>query len=91
MPRLADDAKRYVILLQVLSAALISAALCIAAIVVPAPAALSPLVALACVGGPIFAGWQAPAALAGRRGRKSIAEFQRILMELPETEHPLGL
>ena len=48
-----------------------------------------------CVGGPIFAGWQAPEAVARMRaerfGRHALAELQRRLVELPETEHPVGL
>ena len=83
------------VLLALSAAVLISVAVCVAAIAVPAPAAVAPLVAMFCVGGPIFAGWQAPEAVARMRaerfGRHALAELQRRLVELPETEHPVGL
>lgn len=75
--------------------ALVSAGLCAAAILVPAPAAVVPLVACCCVGCPMFASWRLPVALsvlrAGRPSARALAELRRSLEGLPETEHPLGL
>jgi|SRR5947209_3504981 len=83
------------VLLAALVSALISAAVCAAAILAPAPAAVVPLIVLLCVGCPIFAGWEAPVALAAvraeRAGRRALAALRRSLDQLPETEHPLGL
>ena len=94
-PSLRTHRQACLVLLELLVAVLISVAVCSAAIAVPAPAAVAPLVAMACVGGPIFAGWQAPEAVARMRaerfGRHALAELQRRLVELPETEHPVGL
>ncbi len=73
------------------------AGLCAAAILVPAPAGVVPIVALCCVGCPMFAAWQLPSALMtirvrGRRAQAAaLAELRRGLDQLPETEHPLGL
>lgn len=69
-------------------------AVCTAAILVPAPAAAVPLVALMCVGCPMFASWEVPVAidsLRARRGHKALAILRKSLDKLPETEHPLGL
>ena len=69
-------------------------AICAAAILVPAPAAAVPLVALMCVGCPMFASWEVPVAiesLRARRGQKALAMLRRSLDQLPEVEHPLGL
>ena len=69
-------------------------AVCAAAILVPAPAAAVPLVALMCVGCPVFASWEVPVAveaLRARRGHKALAVLRQSLDKLPEVEHPLGL
>ncbi len=84
-----------VVLLFACVIVLVSAAVCVAAVLVPAPpAALPPVVAI-CVGCPIFAAWDAPAALAllraDRAGGRALATLRRSLAQLPETEHPLGL
>jgi hypothetical protein len=55
-----------------------------------------PLLAVCCVGLPIFGAWQAPAALDVLRQTDRIdesavvAELRRDLARLPEAEHPLG-
>lgn len=75
---------------------LMGAGLCTAAILVPAPAAVVPLIALSCVGLPLLAGWRLPVAIAalrarrGGRGELSLAVLKRDLAQLPETEHPFG-
>jgi hypothetical protein len=82
------------VLLLAVATALASVALCAAAILAPAPAAVVPLVALICVGCPIFATWevaQAFAALRAAGGRKAVAMLRKSLDQLPEVEHPLGL
>lgn len=69
-------------------------AVCAAAILVPAPSAAVPLVALMCVGCPMFASWEVPVAidsLRARRGNKALAMLRKSLDKLPEVEHPLGL
>lgn len=69
-------------------------AVCAAAILVPAPAAAVPLVALMCVGCPMFASWEVPVAidtLRARREDKALATLRESLDKLPEVEHPLGL
>lgn len=71
-----------------------SLALCAAAILVPAPAAAVPMVALICVGVPMFVTWEIPAAIAAmraRRGHRALALLRQSLEQLPEVEHPLGL
>lgn len=74
---------------------LVSVALCAAAILAPAPPAAVPLVVAICVGGPLFAAWEVPIALAAlrsrRAGRNAVSMLRRSLDQLPETEHPLGL
>jgi hypothetical protein len=75
---------------------LTGAGLCSAAILVPAPAAVVPLIAVSCAGLPILAGWRLPAAVDALRARPrrlpelSLAALRRDLDQLPETEHPLG-
>jgi hypothetical protein len=75
---------------------LMGAGLCSAAILVPAPAAVVPLVAVSCAGLPILAGWRVPVAVDCLRTRPrcltelSVAALRRDLDRLPETEHPLG-
>ena len=64
----------HLVLLRALATVLSCVALCSAAILTPAPAAAVPLVALICVGGPVFASWEVPVALASlraERGRKA--------------------
>lgn len=75
-------------------AAVLCTGLCLAAILAPAPTAVAPLIAAICVGGPIFAGWQVPGAVASMRAERkrggALAALRRSLEELPEVEHPLG-
>ena len=77
-----------------LLAALLCTGLCLAAILARAPTAVAPLVAAVCVGGPIFAGWQVPGAVAAlraeRRRGSALGALRQSLQELPEVEHPLG-
>ena len=82
-------------------AALLGGGLMCAAILVPAPAAVLPLLGVVCIGLPVLATWdlaRAHAALGGllpalrRRGRldeQALRERQRALERLPETAHPL--
>jgi hypothetical protein len=84
----------HLVLLVAVLAVLSSLAVCSAAILTPAPAAVVPLVALMCVGCPMFASWEVPGAIASlraRRGDRAIAMLRRSLDRLPEVEHPLGL
>ena len=72
----------------------VSLAICIAAMLVPAPAAAVPLVAVVCVGCPLFASWEVPVAIASlraNRAHKALASLRKSLDRLPEVEHPLGL
>ena len=83
--------------------AVVCAGLITAAILVPAPVAVLPLVALACVGLPMLAAWQLAhvqvaigglrPALRRRRHRPldeaALHDLQRSLAQLPETAHPL--
>lgn len=88
-------AQPHVALLALVVTALASAGLCAGAILAPAPAMAIPLVVITSVGAPIFAGWQAPGAIAALRAQRAngnaLAVFRRRLRDLPETEHPLGL
>ena len=82
-------------------AALLAAGLLSAAILVPAPAAVLPLLGVVCVGFPMLAAWELArvhSALGGltsalRRGgpidEQALHELQRALDRLPETAHPL--
>jgi hypothetical protein len=74
---------------------ILCAGLVSAAALVPAPPAVLPLIAVACVGCPLLAGWDLRAALARHRPRgddaRALAELRRRLDALPETRHPLGL
>jgi len=79
------------VLFLAVASTLASAALCAAAILAPAPSAVVPLVALICVGCPMFASWEVPVALAALRGNKALATLRKSLDQLPEVEHPLGL
>jgi hypothetical protein len=80
-------------LLAFLLSIMASAGLCVAAIAVPAPTAVAPLVAMVCVGAPVFAGWEAHTAIltlrAQRLSARAVSAFRRRLAELPETDHPL--
>jgi hypothetical protein len=95
VPRRRSNAQARLVLLGLFVAALVSVGICVAAIVARAPAGVAPLVAAVCVGGPLFAGWDAPtvvATLRAERARgKAVAALRRGLENLPETEHPLGL
>jgi len=90
--------RRQAILICVTAAlvVLMGAGLCSAAILVPAPAAVVPLVAVSCAGLPILAGWRVPVAVDALRTRPrrvtelSLAALRRDLDRLPETEHPFG-
>ena len=85
----------HLVLIVAVITTVISVALCAAAILTPAPAAAVPLVAAICVGGPLFAAWEAPIALAAlrarRNGTQAVSMLRRSLDQLPETGHPLGL
>lgn len=75
--------------------ALMCAAMCAVAIVARAPAAVVPLIALACTTLPVMMCWRVPAAFevlwARRRADASaVAELRRDLDALPEADHPLG-
>jgi hypothetical protein len=76
---------------------LMGVGLCSAAILVPAPAAVVPLVAVSCAALPLLAGWRLPMAVAvlqdtsRRPPELSAAALRRELDRLPETDHPLGL
>lgn len=81
--------------------ALMCAALLSAAALVPAPPAILPLLVVVCIGCPMVAACELPAAIAvlRRRPRRrvhaldslALATLRRQLDSLPETEHPLGL
>ena len=82
------------VLLVALVTTLVSMAVCAAAILVPAPAPAVPFVVAVCVGAPLFAGWEAPSALAWLRAERSqrnaLAGLRRSLDRLPEVDHPHG-
>ena len=77
-------------------AGMFGAGLCAAAVLIHAPAPAVPLVAVVCVGCPVFASWELPIAIAALRVRRTggdepaIVRMRRSLDELPEIEHPLG-
>ena len=94
MQKMPAGRRPHLALLLAVATTLASAALCVAAILAPAPSAVVPLVALICVGCPMFASWEVPVALAtlrARRGNKALARLRESLDRLPEVEHPLGL
>jgi hypothetical protein len=74
-----------------------SAGLFTAAALAPAPPAVLPLVLAVCIGCPMVAAWELRAHSVSSRGRRTpldsraVAQLQRQLDELPETQHPLGL
>ena len=83
----------FVLLVAAVSVA-ISLATCVTAMLVPAPAAAVPLVAVVCVGCPLFASWEVPVAIASLRrvrAHRALARLREGLDRLPEVEHPLGL
>jgi hypothetical protein len=92
--RFATRRQARLILIVAAMTALMCMAVCAAAILVPAPPAVVPLVVASCVGAPLFAGWEAPIALASVRAdrshRKALARLRRSLDRLPEVEHPHG-
>jgi hypothetical protein len=74
-------------------AVLSSLAIYTAAILAHAPAAAVPVVAVVCVGCPMFASWEMPIALSSlraQRGQEAMATLRKSLDKLPEVEHPLG-
>lgn len=92
--RYTTRSEPHLVLVVALLTAVISMAICAAAILAPAPAAVVPLVVTICVGAPVFAGWEAPLALASVRAERSrrtaLARLRHSLDQLPEVEHPLG-
>jgi hypothetical protein len=65
--------------------------LLLAAALVPAPAAVLPLIVLAGVGMPMVVAYELPPAVASLRARRSlVTRLRRDLAELPETSHPLS-
>ena len=83
------------VLVAAIFTTLLSAGVCAAAILARAPVGVVPLVAILCVGCPLFAGWEVPGALATMRGersgRRALQTLRRSLDQIPEIEHPLGL
>ncbi len=86
------------VLVVAAASATISAGVCVASVLVPAPPGALPLVVAVCIGGPMFAAWDLPSAVASlradrarRAARAALLKLRRSLEELPETEHPLGL
>jgi uncharacterized membrane protein YbhN (UPF0104 family) len=79
--------------------AFVCAALLSAAALAPAPTPVLPLVVVVCIGCPMAAAYELPAAIAGlRRGRRrrpldlgEVDRLRRQLEALPETHHPLDL
>jgi len=78
--------------------AAICASLLAVAVLVPAPAAVLPLVAIVALGCPMFAVWElarrigpADAGAEPRLDAEALHELRRALARLPETRHPLGL
>ena len=82
-------------LVAALLTTLTCAGLCAVAIVGHAPDVVVPLIVAICIGCPMLASWQVPGAVAvlrsRRRGARALAQMRRVLAELPDTEHPLGL
>ncbi len=82
------------ILIAALVTVLMSVAVCVAGVLVPAPAAAVPLIVAICVGCPMFATWEVPAALAVLRADRvrteELTKLRQSLGQLPEIEHPLG-
>ena len=82
-------------------AAILGGGLLCAAILVPAPAAVLPLLGVVCVGLPMLAAWElarTDAALGGLRSalrhggpldERALTDLLRALEQLPETAHPL--
>jgi hypothetical protein len=74
-----------------LAAVVVAAAvgLLLAAALVPAPAAVLPLVVLVGVGMPMVVAYELPPAVASLRAhRRLVAAMRRDLARLPETAHP---
>ncbi len=92
--RFATRGQARLILIFAVMTALACMGICAAAIIVPAPTGVVPLVVMSCIGAPLFAGWEAPVALASVRAdrsrRKALTRLRRSLDRLPEVEHPHG-
>ena len=79
--------------------ALACAGLIVTAVLVPPPAAIAPFLALVCIGCPMAAACELPAAIAAlrrsrrpsARGARALRTLRRELDALPEARHPLGL
>jgi hypothetical protein len=79
--------------------AVICAGIVGAAVLVPAPPAVLPLLVLVCIGCPMAAACELPAAIAALRrawrpsahGARALRTLRRELDTLPEARHPLGL
>jgi hypothetical protein len=75
------------------ASAVMAAGLCVAAMLARAPAAVAPVIAIACVCLPVFGTWELAGAvrvLRDNNRERTIARLRRSLDRLPETEHPLG-
>jgi hypothetical protein len=71
--------------------ALACAGLIVTAVLVPPPTAIAPVLALVCIGCPMAAAYELPAAIRALHAhRRASAALRRGLAELPETPHPLG-
>ena len=77
--------------LSAASMALACAGLIVTAVLLPPPAAIVPFLAIVCIGCPMAAACELPAAIVALRAhRRAGAAFRRGLAELPETPHPRG-
>jgi hypothetical protein len=80
------------ICLSAAAMAVACAGLIVVAVLIPPPAAIVPILAVVCIGCPMAAAYELPAALTALRAhRRAGAALRRGLDALPETQHPLGL
>ena len=89
--------RRHAIVVCIAAAAtvVVCAGLLSAAVLMAAPAAVLPFVIAICVGCPMLAACELPAAVAVLSHRRAafsaVEEMRRQLERIPETRHPLGL
>ena len=88
---LLSPSRARLVCLSAAAMALACAGLIVTAVLVPPPTAIVPILALVCIGCPMAAAYELPAAIRALQAhRRAGAALRRVLAELPETPHPLG-
>ena len=87
---LLSPSRARLVCLAAAAMALACAGLIVTAVLVPPPTAIAPVLALVCIGCPMAAAYELPAAIRRCAHRRAGTALRRVLAELPETPRSLG-